>query len=140
MDLQVTLFLLIFLPLSFFATLGFCCVEIRSCWRHCRLSIQTQRHVLNRHISLVHEGKKPFKCEVCDYSCSQRSTMNVHVASVHERKKPFKCNICDYSCSQKGNMERHVSMVHEKKKPFKCDICDYNCSEKGSLNRHVACA
>ena len=26
MDLQVTLFLLIFLPLSFFATLGFCCV------------------------------------------------------------------------------------------------------------------
>ena len=43
MDLQVTLFLLIV------ATLGFCCVEIRSCWRQYRLSIETQRHVFLHH-------------------------------------------------------------------------------------------
>ena len=45
MDLQVAIFLLIFLSLSCLATLGICYVEIRSCWRQYRLSIETQRHV-----------------------------------------------------------------------------------------------
>ena len=49
----------------------------------------------------------------------------LHVVSVHEGKKPFRCNICDYSCSQKSNMKSHVTYVHEGQKPFKCDICDY---------------
>lgn len=43
MDLQVAIFLLIFLSLSCLATLGICYVEIRSCWRQYRLSIETQR-------------------------------------------------------------------------------------------------
>ena len=53
--------------------------------------------------------------------------MNIHVTSVHKGEKPFKCDICDYSCSRKGNLNRHVSM-HEGNKPFKCDICGYSCS------------
>ena len=50
--------------------------------------------------------------------------MNNHVASVHDNKKPFKCEICDYRCSQKGDLSKHFTAVHEKKKPFKCEICD----------------
>ena len=48
--------------------------------------------------------------------------LKTHVASVHEGKKPFRRDICDYSCSLKGsmnNMEKHVAAVHEEKKPFK---------------------
>lgn len=37
MDLQVAIFLLIFLSLSSLATLGICYVEIRSCWRNYRM-------------------------------------------------------------------------------------------------------
>ena len=85
---------------------------------------------IKRHLASVHEGKKPFKCDICDYICSQKMDMNRHIASVHEGKKPFKCVICDYSCSQKGNMSTHVASVHEGTKPFKCDICDYICSLK----------
>ena len=56
------------------------------------------------HVSSVHEGMKPFRCDICDFSSSHFSSMNRNVESVHEGKKPFKCNICDYSCSQKkGN-------------------------------------
>ena len=55
---------------------------------------------------------------------------------VHEKKKPFKCDICDYSCSQKGNMKKHAESVHERKKSFKCDICDYSCSQKGTMKKH----
>jgi hypothetical protein len=60
-------------------------------------------------VASVHEGKKPFKCEVCDYSCSQKSIMKSHVVSAHEGKKPFKCNICDYRCSRNINMNIHVT-------------------------------
>ena len=42
--------------------------------------------------------------------------MKTHAASVHEGKKPFKCDICDYRCSLKGSMKTHVSSVHEGKK------------------------
>ena len=52
------------------------------------------------------------------------------VAAVHEEKKPFKCDSCDYHSSLKIHMKKHIALVHEEKKPFKCDICDYNCSLK----------
>ena len=32
--------------------------------------------------------------------CSQKTQMKQHVISAHEGKKPFKCHICGYSCSQ----------------------------------------
>ena len=51
-----------------------------------------------------------------DYRCSQKGDMNKHVASVHEGKKPFKCDICDRSFSLKSHMNRHVASVHEGKK------------------------
>ena len=45
------------------------------------------------------------------------------IGSVHEGKKPFRCEVCDYSCTEKRNMIRHISLVHEGKKN-KCDICN----------------
>ena len=70
----------------------------------------------------VHEGIKPFKCDICDYYCSQKSDMNTYVVSVHEGKKPFKCGICKYSSSQKQQMKRHIVSVHEKKFNFRIDL------------------
>ena len=74
----------------------------------------TYKTVLKQHIG-VHEGKKPYKCDICAYCCSQKGTMNRHVAFVHERKETFKCEICDYSCYQKQGMIIHVESVHEVK-------------------------
>ena len=61
--------------------------------------------------------------------------MKKHVASVHEGKKPFKCDLCGYRGSDKGNLKRHVSSVHEGNKPFKCEICDYSCSLKDNMEK-----
>ena len=77
-----------------------------------------------QHIEVVHDKKKPFKCEICDYSCYQKSKMKKHVESVHEKNEPFKCEICYYSCAQNSNLKRHISSVHEEKKPLRCAICD----------------
>lgn len=43
MDLQVAIFLLIFLSLSSLATIGICFVEIRSCWRQYRFRVEMQK-------------------------------------------------------------------------------------------------
>ena len=66
--------------------------------------------------------------------------MSRHAAAVYESKKPFKCIICDYNCSQKGNLATHFALVHEEKKSFKCSTCGYNCSKKAQSTRHIAAA
>ena len=92
---------------------------------------------LNKHIASVHDGKKPFKCNICEASFPQKQNLNIHIASVHEGKKPFKCNSCDASFVSKHGLTVHIYSVHEFKKPFKCNDCSMSFSLKGNLNRHV---
>ena len=73
-------------------------------------------HELIQHVSTTHEKKKPFKCDICDYICSQKSDMKRHVKSVHEGKRPFKCDICNASFAQKEKLKSHILSVHEGKK------------------------
>ena len=42
---------------------------------------------MDRHIASVHEGRKQFKCDNCDYSFFRKDQMKKHVASIHEGKK-----------------------------------------------------
>ena len=55
------------------------------------------------------EGKKPFKCFICNYSCYDKSDLKKHFDSVHEGKKAFKCEMCGKRFSQKGHMNRHIA-------------------------------
>ena len=46
---------------------------------------------MKNHVASVHEGKKQFKCDICDYRCSKKGaisqpTINAHVTTVHEEK------------------------------------------------------
>ena len=75
-----------------------------------------------KNIDPVHEQKKPFNCEICDYSCTQKDEMTQHVSSVHKKKKPFQCDICNYSCFLNHDIKKHYESVHEEKKSFKCDV------------------
>ena len=98
-----------------------------------------QNQKLVYHVATVHEGKKPFKCDI------------VINETVHEReatKKPsskrkkgdFMCEMCKDTFALKQGLKRHITNVHEKRKPFKCDSCDYTCSLKQSLERHTSSA
>ena len=86
----------------------------------------------------IHEGKKAFKCESCDYSCSQKNSLKQHFLSVHEGIKPFKCDMCDYKCLQNSDIKKHVALVHEGKKLFQCKLCDKCFAEKSKMNKHMA--
>ena len=63
-------------------------------------------------------------------------TLNSHIASVHEGKKPFKCDICNASFTKTGNLNRHVASIHERKKPFYAKISSDSFSSKEHLNEH----
>ena len=65
-------------------------------------------------IETVHEGKKPFKCNICDSSFIHKGDLNRHMNSVHEGKKPFKCGTWDASFTAKQNLERHIESIHRK--------------------------
>ena len=60
---------------------------------------------------------KPYKCLICDYSCTTKGNMKNHIDAVHEGKKPYKCTICDYICSQQNKLTHHMNALHEGKKP-----------------------
>ena len=47
-----------------------------------------------QHLKSALEGTQ-FKCEMCDYNCAYKHSMTIHITSVHEGKKPFKCEICE---------------------------------------------
>ena len=109
----------------------------------------------------VHEGKKPYKCNICDaqfeietdlkndlesdhggkkvfkcYSCDSNSILETflhdHIGSVHEGKKPFECNFCDSDFISQADLRNHTRSVHEEKKPLKCNEFDSNFEEKNS--------
>jgi hypothetical protein len=47
-------------------------------------------------LMFLHEGKKPFKCDIFEFICSQCGKLNHQVASIHDGRKPYEYDICDY--------------------------------------------
>ena len=103
----------------------------------CNMCIQEQLSFMNlcnmfsqNLFSHLHDGKKPFQCEICDYCCFQVDitthinmkernpiVFSKHTLAVHDGKKPFQCDNCDYAVF-KCHLEKHIASVHDKKKPF----------------------
>ena len=67
------------------------------------------------HIDVVHGGKKPHKCSICDYSCTSKGSLKIHIDAVHEGKTPHKCWTCDYSVASMSTLKSHINTVHEEK-------------------------
>uniref|UniRef100_A0A673IAM2 Zinc finger protein 335 n=1 Tax=Sinocyclocheilus rhinocerous TaxID=307959 RepID=A0A673IAM2_9TELE len=69
-----------------------------------------------------HEGNDPehFKCLQCSYRCKRWSSLKEHMFN-HEGTKPYKCEVCDYSSVYKKDVIRH-SAVHNKSKSRKTDM------------------
>ena len=66
-----------------------------------------------------------------------KSNLNKHVSTVHEGIKPFQCDICNACFGQKDNLNNHIAIVHEGIKQFKCDICHAGFGRKGNLNKNL---
>ena len=97
---------------------------------------------------------KPFKCNMCPYSCKTRSRMKLHKQYVHSNIRPYKCMDCPYSSKNKRDWQRHVIRIHpsnmqqipEISKPtaesksrdelHQCQYCTFTTNLKCNLTRH----
>ena len=95
------------------------------------------KEYLQRHIDIAHEGKKPYKCDLCDSAFKTRDELEKHRTKVHEGKKLFQCNICSTGFETKNILKNHVKTIHEDPKKYKCNVChtsDYK--TKDELEKH----
>ena len=65
------------------------------------------------------------KYESCEYTASNKYSLSRHITEVHEGKKPFKCDTCDYSCYRKSLLTRHIQSLHDNKNHFKGENYKY---------------
>ncbi|XP_038139014.1 zinc finger protein 335-like [Cyprinodon tularosa] len=116
-----------------------------NCWI-CGSRFLTQED-LRFHVS-SHEGNDPelFKCLQCSYRCKRWSSLKEHMFN-HEGKKPFKCEECDYSSVYNKDVLRH-SAVHSKEKKqkkemvpkvleFPCPVCGKVYPMQKRLTQHM---
>lgn len=116
-----------------------------NCWI-CGSRFLTQED-LHFHVN-SHEGNDPelFKCLQCSYHCKRWSSLKEHMFN-HEGKKPFKCEECNYSSVYKKDVIRH-SAVHSKEKKrkkelapkvleFPCPVCGKVYPMQKRLTQHM---
>lgn len=110
---------------------------------------------LQRHILTVHEGRKPFICEISDFdgtgcqaSFDTEGQLKVHTGRVHEFNN-FLCTICSYddqdskadttvdklkpSFSTHAALQEHMKNEH----PPTCRECGQNCKSLRDLKSHI---
>ena len=97
---------------------------------------------LNAHVSVVHEGKKPLTCDICNKGFTQQDHLNRHVAGIHERKRPFKCDVCMFSALYPSELKEHfTSKKHIKRtQSIKKEVDDTQSNEENGGNlSHFSC-
>ena len=78
---------------------------------------------MNQHVAVVHEGKKPFECELCNACFSKKVGLETHISMVHDGNKSFECNLCQFATATENNLKAHIKSVHAEKESYECTIC-----------------
>ena len=85
----------------------------------------------------IAEKKKAWPCRKCDKGFTTEKGLEKHIEAVHEGKKPYKCTICDhFSSAFKADLKRHTDTIHKKIYPFSCNDCDSSFYTKHELKKH----
>ena len=76
-------------------------------------------------------------CEYCGKVFKNCSNLTVHRRS-HTGEKPYKCELCPYSCAQSSKLTRHMK-THGRmgKDIMKCRFCDMPFSIPSTLEKHM---
>ncbi|XP_055638722.1 zinc finger protein 354A-like [Toxorhynchites rutilus septentrionalis] len=88
---------------------------------------------LRQHM-LLHDGEKPYKCDICSKSFFNASTLKTHYR-VHSDENPFRCTTCTKVFDNARSLELHYR-THTGERPYSCDVCLKKFSCSSNLKRH----
>ena len=60
--------------------------------------------------SNFHDGEKT--CFICNKSFSKKKGLMLHISVVHDKKKAFICEICEHAFGDDGSLSKHIAAVH----------------------------
>ena len=87
---------------------------------------------------LINGGRND-TCEYCGKVFKNCSNLTVHRRS-HTGEKPYKCELCPYSCAQSSKLTRHMK-THGRTAgttaSFKCRFCEMPFSVASTLEKHM---
>jgi hypothetical protein len=129
---------------------GSCLPEKEFACSKCPKSYDRKASLVN-HVKVVHQTKRPYKCEVCDAAFKASNHLRRH-RMIHSGVKPYRCEICpDRFFMQKSNLQIHMlthnkdskvaQLLHEcdwGSNTFQCKLCPHRVfSQKGNLRTHI---
>uniref|UniRef100_UPI00358ED782 zinc finger X-chromosomal protein-like isoform X2 n=1 Tax=Myxine glutinosa TaxID=7769 RepID=UPI00358ED782 len=104
--------------------------------RHCEFR-STDPFVLSRHILSVHtKDVLLYKCKRCKKSFRQQRDLKRHMR-VHQVKKIYQCEYCDYSTTDASGFKRHIISIHTKDYPHRCEYCNKGFRRPSEKNAHI---
>ena len=74
--------------------------------------------------------------ENCGFASEHKCSLKRHIKMIHDKIKDFKCNNCEFKTSRSDQLKTHIKMIHDKIKDFKCDRCEFKTSTNGDLKKH----
>ena len=89
---------------------------------------------LKKHISDAHADK--VKCDFCSNFYNAKR-LNRHIARIHEGLKPFKCDVCGVHMADKSNLQRHIKVMHKSIGEHDCKLCEKIFITPYELKQHL---
>ncbi|XP_062561045.1 zinc finger protein 558-like [Armigeres subalbatus] len=83
-----------------------------------------------------HTREKKYPCGLCDAVFLSTGNKSRHVRLVHQGIKNFKCTYCDRAFGKAETLKHHV-MIHTGEKPHECQLCGKRFIQLVALQTHM---